>query len=533
MYRLSAIRTSPRLTRAISLRAPAGSWKWCTATRQATTSKLESANGISSARLTTVGPMPGAESIVTTSSPASLRARATFPPPVATSSAFVPSAHSTKSSRSRPSRCASLCRYASARPDQTSVTGQLHRALRRVEHRRLDVDVVAPCVLEDLPALGRVRPVEANDDRMLDPGLIQRLQHPLRDDVAPRDPREDVEEDRLHLRVGRDHLECVDDALRAPAPAEVAEVRRLPAGERDHVQRRHDQTGPVAEDPDLAVELHVGDALLTCCALFRRVRLEVAHLRDVRVLVERVVVDRELRVERLHLALGRDDQRVDLAEHRVGADERVVELLDDRHDLLLLVRVVDAGRVDEAPRLVGLEALERIDVQPRQRLRPLGRDLLDVDASLLREDEQALLLSAVEGDREVVLARDVGCLLDPELANDVAVDVHAEDRLCVLRSLFRRVGELDPARLSAAAGQHLGLDDDLPSELLGRRAGLLRRRSDPPLGDGNPEAFEELLALVLVEVHRPRDSSLESWGHRPRRRSERSGHHASGRRDSR
>ena len=141
-------------------------------------------------------------------------------------------------------------------------------------------------------------------------------------------------------------------------------------------------------------------------------------------------------------------------------------------------------------------------MQPRQRFGPLGRDLLDVDSALLREHEQRLLLAAVEGDREVVLALDVRGLLDPELADDVAVDVHAEDRLRVLRGLVGGVGELDPTGLPAAAGQHLGLDDDLCPELLGGCARLVRGRGDAPLRDGYPEAFEELLALVLVEVHR-------------------------------
>ena len=68
--------------------------------------------------------------------------------------------------------------------------------------------------------------------------------------------------------------------------------------------------------------------------------------------------------------------------------------------------------------------------------------------------------------------------------------------------LVGRVGELDPAGLAAAAGQHLRLDDDLPADLLGRRARLLGARREPPLGDGDPEALEELLALVLVEIHR-------------------------------
>ena len=154
---------------------------------------------------------------------------------------------------------------------------------------------------------------------------------------------------------------------------------------------------------------------------------EVAHLGDVGVLVERVVVDRELRVERLHLALGRDDQRVDLAEHRVAADERLVELPDDRRDLLLLARVVDAGAVDEPPRLVGLEALERVDVQPHERLGALLGDLLDVDAALGGEHEERLLGAAVEREREVVLLRDLRGALDPELADDVAADVEPED----------------------------------------------------------------------------------------------------------
>ena len=77
------------------------------------------------------------------------------------------------------------------------------------------------------------------------------------------------------------------------------------------------------------------------------VMMVAAHLGDLRMLVERVVVDRELGVERLHLAVGGDDQRVDLAEHRVGADEGVVELPDDRGDLLLLAGILDAGEAAE------------------------------------------------------------------------------------------------------------------------------------------------------------------------------------------
>ena len=66
------------------------------------------------------------------------------------------------------------------------------------------------------------------------------------------------------------------------------------------------------------------------------------------------------------------------------------------------------------------------------------------------------------------------------------------------------VGELDAAGLAAPAGQHLRLDDDRAAELLGRLARLLGRRREAPVRDGDPDAAEELLALVLVEIHRRR-----------------------------
>src|SRR5438034_886706 len=122
-----------------------------------------------------------------------------------------------------------------------------------------------------------------------------------------------------------------------------------------------------------------------------------------------------------------------------------------------------------------LEALERIEVEPDQRVRALLRDLLDLDAALRREHEERLLCAAVEGDGEVVLARDVRRLLDPERADDVAVDVEAEDVARLRLGVGGIVRELHAAGLAAPPGQHLRLDDDRAGELLGRLARLLRR----------------------------------------------------------
>jgi hypothetical protein len=246
---------------------------------------------------------------------------------------------------------------------------------------------------------------------------------------------------------------------------------------------------------------HVGDALLAREGLERVRRRRVAHLRDVGVPEERVVVDGELRVERLHLAFRRDDQRIDLAEHRVELDERSIELLDDRRDLLLLTRALDACAVDEPARDPRLEAFRRIDVQPDQRVGILLGNLLDLDTALRREHEERLLGAPIEGDREVVLLLDVGRLLDPELAHDVAADVEAEDSARFLLRVGGIVGELDAAGLAATAGEHLSLHDDGAAERRCRGARFLRRDCEPAVRDRNADAAEELLALVLVQIH--------------------------------
>ena len=168
--------------------------------------------------------------------------------------------------------------------------------------------------------------------------------------------------------------------------------------------------------------------------------------------------------------------------------------------------VLDARAVDQAAGLPGLEAFERVDVQPHQRIGIVLGDLLDLHPALRGEHQQRLLDAAVERDREVVLLRDAGRTLDPERPHDVPADVETEDLLCLLLRVGRVVGELDPARLAAAAGQHLRLHDDGAADLLGRRPRLLGRRRHASLRNRNAEALEELLTLILVEVQSDADS---------------------------
>src|ERR1700755_9717 len=58
------------------------------------------------------------------------------------------------------------------------------------------------------------------------------------------------------------------------------------------------------------------------------------------------------------------------------------------------------------------------------------------------------------------------------------------------------------ARLHPAPGQHLGLDDDGATDLLGRRSGLLGGGAEPVFGDGNAGQLDDLARLVLEESHR-------------------------------
>jgi hypothetical protein len=82
-----------------------------------------------------------------------------------------------------------------------------------------------------------------------------------------------------------------------------------------------------------------------------------------------------------------------------------------------------------------------------------------------------------------------------------AADVHPEDRLGVLLGLGAVLGELDAARLAAAADQDLGLDHDRITEVVSGLDGLRDRGCGPPLGHGNTVLLEELLALILEKVH--------------------------------
>ena len=88
----------------------------------------------------------------------------------------------------------------------------------------------------------------------------------------------------------------------------------------------------------------------------------------------------------------------------------------------------------------------------------------------------------------------------------------------MLAHLCLIAGELDASGLPAAADQDLRLDDDGVADLVGGARRLIVRAHGPAGRNIQPVTGEELLALVLQQVHAARDSSGEGVAARARAR---------------
>ena len=91
----------------------------------------------------------------------------------------------------------------------------------------------------------------------------------------------------------------------------------------------------------------------------------------------------------------------------------------------------------------------------------------------------------------------------------MALDVHAEDPLGGGGlGVLRRLGDLDATGLAAPADLHLGLDDGDAAEPLGDLPGLLRRGGHLTEADRHAMLLEQLLGLVLEQIHSDTSSSV-------------------------
>ena len=243
-------------------------------------------------------------------------------------------------------------------------------------------------------------------------------------------------------------------------------------------------------------------------------------------LVEPVVVEVDLRVARDHAAVLGEHERVDLDEVRAVVHEQRVQRAEHRRERLAKslgkLRVEREPAADErgvAARGIDPVFLDRVGIV-------LG-DLFDVHAALRGDEHDGLLRRAVDRDRHVRLARDVDFLLDQQRLHFFAVGVldrleHLADQLARERlALLRVVGELDAAGLAAAAHHHLALEHPRAGMLGDERLHVVRGRGEDAVGRRNPDAPEQVLALVLHQLHgaaersaRREDAPGRQWSQR-------------------
>ena len=107
--------------------------------------------------------------------------------------------------------------------------------------------------------------------------------------------------------------------------------------------------------------------------------------------VERVAVDRHFRIEQDYLAIGIDDQRIDLDQSGVFLAGDFDQFDQNRGDLIgHFLRDARAG--DDVPGVTDVKAFDRVDVLPDQSLGIGLGDRLNIHAAHPGEHHQQFLL---------------------------------------------------------------------------------------------------------------------------------------------
>src|SRR5215475_4562742 len=379
--------------------------------------------------------------------------------------------------------------------------------LSRVLHSVGD-DEVQSGFFQHLLTLFYVCSFQPDDDRFGDLQVAGRLDHAARDHVAPDDAAEDVDQDGLHVSVGQQYAEGVLDALLRRAAAYVEEVSRLAPGQLDDVHRRHRQPGAVDHAGDVAVELDVVEVVFGGFDLERRFFVEVAQFGVFFVAVERVVVEIDLRVQRVKLAVFGQKEGVDFEERGVHFNERPIEREHELRGLADQLRRQAQAERQIAP-LERLHPDGRIDVFLQYHFGRLGRDLLDVHAAGGRGHEDQLRHRAVEQQSQIELLFNFQTLFDEQRAHGAAFgtslmrdQIHSDHLFGQVVNVFHRAREFDAAALAAPAGMDLRLDDHRQPQFLGGLFGLGDRTRDPAARDFDIETAQQFLTLILMNLHK-------------------------------
>ncbi len=176
--------------------------------------------------------------------------------------------------------------------------------------------------------------------------------------------------------------------------------------------------------------------------LHRILFVQVAHGDNVFVPVERVVVEVHLGIQRNHVTVAGEDQRIDFRERRVGFPECLVQAFQDRARL----RYASLRNPDHARQVVSLrigQALLRVDEYLVDFLRRVRRDLFDVHAAFRGGHHADFLRTAVHHQADIQLLADIGAFFDQQAPHLLAfgsglmgLELHAEDPGCPLANFI-------------------------------------------------------------------------------------------------
>src|SRR5581483_2608986 len=144
--------------------------------------------------------------------------------------------------------------------------------------------------------LGGAGAGHADDDRDLHLDAPGRLEHAARYLFAAAEATEDVDQDDLYVAIEEHDLQRLAHQVRLGATANVQEIGGPAAVAGHHVQRAHHQSGAVADDAHVAIQVDVGDAAAVGLRLDRVLLRLLLVAEQVLVPEERVVVHVEFGV---------------------------------------------------------------------------------------------------------------------------------------------------------------------------------------------------------------------------------------------
>ena len=300
------------------------------------------------------------------------------------------------------------------------------------------------------------------------------------------------------------------------ATAHVEEVGWFTTVVLDDVHGCHGETGAVDKACDVAIETNVVEVVFRCSHFTRIFLLFVSHGDDVRMAIERVVIEAELGVEREHAAIGRGDEWIDLEHRAIALNEKLVEIAEKFRKLLGIVAFeTKSGR--DFPHFVGLEAEQRMNELTDDFLGSIVRDVLDVHATFRGSNNHRTACGTVHQNREVIFVRNVHGLGYHHLThqatslarlhgNESFVQHFAGEIGSLLRGLDQMHTTLEAileVTFATTTGMHLGLDDKLStSKLAGRSRRFFGCGGNFSFRTRDLEAVKQLFGLIFVDIHK-------------------------------